>query len=108
MITNVIVQTKMKILVDAMGGDNAPDAVIKGAAAAINQIDAEVCLIGQEAVINTRSRELLGKQIKDIVFVHFLEGGSADRCASSQFFLVCGSDGGYCFLDSQRWAISTD
>ena len=56
MITNVIVQTKMKILVDAMGGDNAPDAVIKGAAAAINQIDAEVCLIGQEAVINTRSR----------------------------------------------------
>lgn len=66
MIANVIVRTKMKILVDAMGGDNAPDAVIKGAAAAINQIDAEVCLIGQEAVINTRSRELLGKQIKDI------------------------------------------
>ena len=26
----------MKILVDAMGGDNAPDAVIKGAAAAIH------------------------------------------------------------------------
>ena len=56
----------MKILVDAMGGDNAPDAVIIGAAEAINEIEAEVVLIGQEAVINTRSRELLGKQIKDI------------------------------------------
>ncbi len=56
----------MKILLDAMGGDNAPDAVIMGVAQAINEIDAEVVLIGQEAVINTRSRELLGKQIKDV------------------------------------------
>lgn len=56
----------MKILIDAMGGDNAPDAVIKGVADAINEIEAEVCLIGQEAVINTRSREILGKQIKDV------------------------------------------
>ena len=30
----------MKILLDAMGGDNAPDANIKGAVAAINQIKA--------------------------------------------------------------------
>ena len=28
----------MKILLDAMGGDNAPDATIKGAVKAINQI----------------------------------------------------------------------
>ena len=56
----------MKILVDAMGGDNAPDAVILGAAQAINEIEAEVCLIGQEAVINTRSREQQKKKIEDI------------------------------------------
>ena len=56
----------MKILVDAMGGDNAPDAVIKGAAAAINEIKAEVVLIGQEAVINTKAKELLGKKLEEI------------------------------------------
>lgn len=56
----------MRILLDAMGGDNAPDATIKGAAAAINEIEAEVVLIGQEAVINTRAKELLGKSLKEI------------------------------------------
>ena len=56
----------MKILLDAMGGDNAPDANIKGAIAAINEIEAEIVLIGQEAVINTRVKELYGKNLKDI------------------------------------------
>ena len=32
----------MKILLDAMGGDNAPDATIKGAVRAISEIKAEV------------------------------------------------------------------
>ena len=35
----------MKILLDAMGGDKAPDANIKGAVKAINQIKAEVILL---------------------------------------------------------------
>ena len=35
----------MKILLDAMGGDNGPDANIKGAVRAINQIKAELVLI---------------------------------------------------------------
>ena len=39
---------KVKILLDAMGGDNAPDANIKGALNAINKIKAEVILIGKE------------------------------------------------------------
>ena len=38
----------MNILLDAMGGDNAPDANIKGAVNAINQIKAEVLLIGNK------------------------------------------------------------
>ena len=42
----------MRILFDAMGGDNAPDANIKGAVKAINQIEAEVVLIGNKDVIN--------------------------------------------------------
>ena len=51
----------MKILFDVMGGDNAPDANIKGAVKAINQIDAEVVLIGNEDVINSRIKELYNK-----------------------------------------------
>ena len=51
----------MKILLDAMGGDNAPDANIKGAVAAINQIKAEVVLIGNKDVINGRIKELYDK-----------------------------------------------
>ncbi len=51
----------MRILVDAMGGDNAPDAVIKGAVKAINQIKAEVVLIGNEEIINEKVKEFYGK-----------------------------------------------
>jgi len=56
----------MRILLDAMGGDNAPDATIKGAVAAIDEVEAEVVLIGQEAVINARCKELFGKDLKEI------------------------------------------
>ena len=51
----------MKILLDAMGGDKAPDANIKGAVKAIEQVKAEVVLIGNREVINGRIKELYGK-----------------------------------------------
>ena len=44
----------MIILLDAMGGDNAPDATIKGAVKAINDIKAEVVLIGNKDIINNK------------------------------------------------------
>ena len=50
----------MKILLDAMGGDNAPDANIKGAVKAINQIEAEVCLVGNKEIINAKIKEFYG------------------------------------------------
>lgn len=56
----------MKILLDAMGGDNAPDATIKGAVKAINQIKAEVVLIGNEEIIRNKFKELYGKNPEDI------------------------------------------
>ena len=56
----------MRILLDAMGGDNAPDANIKGAVKAISQIEAEVILIGKEDVIRTRVKELFEKEIEEI------------------------------------------
>ena len=51
----------MKIILDAMGGDNAPEATIKGAVAAINQVEAEVILIGQENIILSKIKEYYGK-----------------------------------------------
>ena len=57
----------MIILVDAMGGDNAPDAVIKGAVKAVAEVDSEIMLIGDKEVINSRVKELFGKdKIEDI------------------------------------------
>ena len=57
----------MIILLDAMGGDNAPDANIKGAVKAIKDIKAEVLLIGNKEIITKRIKELYGKDdIKQI------------------------------------------
>ena len=48
----------MKIIVDAMGGDNAPGAIIKGSIEAINEDKrVKVFLVGREPVI----REELAK-----------------------------------------------
>lgn len=56
----------MKILLDAMGGDNAPDANIKGAVNAINKIKAEVILVGKEEVIRSKIKEFYGKELEKI------------------------------------------
>ena len=56
----------MKILLDVMGGDKAPDANIKGAVKAINQIKAEVILIGKEEVIRSKIKEFYGKELEEI------------------------------------------
>ena len=57
----------MIILVDAMGGDNAPDAVIKGAVKSVNEVESEIMLIGDKDVINSRVKELFGKErIEDL------------------------------------------
>ncbi len=53
----------MIILLDAMGGDNAPDATIKGAVKAIKDLkeNTEVLLIGNENIINSKIKEFYGK-----------------------------------------------
>lgn len=51
----------MNILVDAMGGDNAPDAVIKGAVKAANEIEGNITLIGDEKIINQKAKEFFDK-----------------------------------------------
>ena len=52
----------MKIILDAMGGDNAPDATIKGAIKAINEISSEIILVGNEDIINKKIKEFYGKE----------------------------------------------
>ena len=56
----------MKILLDAMGGDNAPDANIKGAVQAISKVKAEVILIGKEEIIRSKIKEFYGKEMEEI------------------------------------------
>ena len=56
----------MRIILDAMGGDNAPDANIKGAVNAINKIEAEVVLVGKEDVIRSKFKEFYGKEVEQI------------------------------------------
>lgn len=56
----------MIILLDAMGGDNAPDANIKGAVAAVNQVDAEIWLIGKEDVIKSKLKQFFNKTAEEI------------------------------------------
>lgn len=43
----------MKIIVDAMGGDNAPLAPVQGAALAVQELGVEVVLVGRENEIKT-------------------------------------------------------
>ena len=41
----------MKIILDAMGGDNAPQAIVEGALEAHAQCGADIVLVGREEAI---------------------------------------------------------
>lgn len=44
---------KVRVVLDAMGGDNAPDEIVKGAVDAVNEAkDIQVILVGQEEKVN--------------------------------------------------------
>ena len=42
----------MKIIIDAMGGDNAPQAIVQGAADAQKEFGVDIVLVGKEAEVN--------------------------------------------------------
>lgn len=57
----------MKILVDAMGGDNSPDEIIKGCIDASKELESDIILIGNEEIINNKIKEIYGKdKLSDI------------------------------------------
>jgi glycerol-3-phosphate acyltransferase PlsX len=49
----------MKIAVDAMGGDNAPHEIVKGAIKAVQTYDVEVVLVGIEDVVREHIKQIL-------------------------------------------------
>lgn len=51
----------MKILFDAMGGDNAPEANVRAAVTVIKDIESEIILIGKEKVLYDKIKEIYGK-----------------------------------------------
>ncbi|MFA6350148.1 MAG: phosphate acyltransferase PlsX [Candidatus Omnitrophota bacterium] len=73
----------MKIVVDAMGGDHAPEVVIRGVVSAVNEFDVEVILVGEEPKI----KDLLKRERFDpskISVVHAPEAiGMSEPAAAS-------------------------
>jgi len=61
----------MRILVDAMGGDNAPDEIIKGAVDAADRVDADIILVGDKEVIKKKLAEYGNKD--NIIIEHASE-----------------------------------
>ena len=55
----------MKIAVDAMGGDNAPAAIVEGCIAALPGMQANVILVGKEDVIRTELEKYKGRYDED-------------------------------------------
>lgn len=51
----------MTIILDAMGGDNAPDAALRGAVRAVKEIESDILLVGNEKILLERIKELFGK-----------------------------------------------
>lgn len=72
----------MKILVDAMGGDNAPLEIIKGSVDAHNEYGIDIVLVGQEDVIKKVSSEN-NLDISDFRVVNATEVIATDEDADS-------------------------
>ncbi|MCH5212320.1 MAG: phosphate acyltransferase PlsX [Oscillospiraceae bacterium] len=60
----------MKILVDAMGGDHAPQAPVEAAVRAAGELDIEIALIGDEKVIRSELKKYSGYPTDKLTIVH--------------------------------------
>src|SRR5436190_8860419 len=73
--------TVVRIALDAMGGDHAPQEIVKGALLAAAEYPIEVLLVGQEEVIRRELAELGGAQAKNIEIVDAREVVEMDDTA---------------------------
>ena len=60
----------MKILLDGMGGDNAPMAVVEGAVLASKEIEHEIIIIGDSEKIEEAISKVCGKNVPQNISVH--------------------------------------
>ena len=76
----------MRIIVDAMGGDNAPEAIVKGSVYARDRLGLELILVGQqekiEACLGEHSRE--GIEIVDAREVITMEDDPSKACRNKK------------------------
>ena len=59
----------MEIIVDAMGGDNAPGEIVKGAVEAVRELGVSVTLVGMEAAVNACLNDEQADDIMDKITV---------------------------------------
>lgn len=56
----------MKIIVDAMGGDNAPMAPVEAAVRAVKELDVEIVLVGKKRLSKRNFRHMTTQMIKSV------------------------------------------
>ncbi len=63
----------MRIAIDAMGGDNAPKEIVKGAVHACDRTDAQLVLVGREAEVQAELDKYEGLYSPGHIVVHNAE-----------------------------------
>ncbi|HEX9756709.1 MAG TPA: phosphate acyltransferase PlsX [Nitrospiria bacterium] len=71
----------MRIAIDAMGGDNAPEAIMEGAISAILEYDVELICVGNEAVLSPLLKKMGGER-PNLRIVHAPEKVEMDESPS--------------------------
>ena len=59
----------MRIIVDAMGGDHAPEEIVKGALRARRELDVELVLVGKQELIRDILKREIGSELSGIQVV---------------------------------------
>ena len=77
----------MKIIVDMMGGDNAPLAVLEGAAQAVKEYGVTVVGVGDEALVRKTAQEMC---IRDrfFAFQPGIQAAGRQQAAGSAFHIA--------------------
>lgn len=84
----------MKIIIDAMGGDNAPYAPVEAAARAVKELGVDIVLVGQEKAVNDELKKYSYPQDKisvvnaDEVITNFDEPAKAIRVKKNSSMVV--------------------
>ena len=75
----------MKILLDGMGGDNAPKAVCEGAVMAAKEFDHEIIIIGDTDKINEALKDAAGRHIPENI------SGRKGKAKMKALYRSCGN-----------------